>query len=94
MQDAVNVYDPVTGKTSRYETVIPGNAALYSKEKRPPRSWVSEESDEAIAENPKAVFDSTNPDISLAPTLRINDDDEYCDTVRYIKYNFTADYGL
>ncbi|KAF9475448.1 hypothetical protein BDN70DRAFT_883714 [Pholiota conissans] len=83
-ENAVRVLDPLTGKISRYETVIPRNAAEHCKEEKLTERWISWESHEAIAENPISMLDSTNPDINLAPIPCIDDDDEYNDTVSHL----------
>ncbi|KAF8963146.1 hypothetical protein BDZ97DRAFT_1051779 [Flammula alnicola] len=83
--DAVEVYDPLTGRTARYETVIPRSAALYSKTEKLSRSWICDESDGVIADNvPELASGLGNPDISIGPSLSIDDDDEYCDTVSHL----------
>jgi len=85
MQDSLEVYDPSTGHTARYETVIPGNAALYSStsaSEKLSRSWISDASDEEIAGLRTVESGFSNQEISLDSTSTI-DNDEYCDTVSH-----------
>lgn len=88
-EDALEVYDPTTGKTTRYENAY-SRDATFSKpsSEKPSGPWISgEESDGAIAETlapRESVFDAENPDNSLGPTPSIDDDDVYEDTVSYL----------
>jgi len=82
----LEVYDPTTGKTTRYETVFPGNvdfSKLYSE-----KHWISgDESDGEIAEisvTKESALDPGNPDNSLGSTPSIDDDNAYVDTVRQV----------
>lgn len=83
IQEAIEVYDPHTGRTARYATVIPRTAALYGSEK-PLRSWISDESDGVIAESVRESEPSStsaNRPSSSSPV----ENDEYYDTVRQVQ---------
>ena len=79
MKSVVEVFDPNTGHTARYNTFFPGNVANSKaayKNAEKVQQWISDESDREIAE--KAPEVSGNPD--SAPSYI--DEDEYVDTVR------------
>ncbi|KDR78686.1 hypothetical protein GALMADRAFT_244185 [Galerina marginata CBS 339.88] len=86
LEDSLEVYDPNTGHTAIYETVISGNAALYSStsaSEKLSRSWISDASDGEIAGLRTVESGFSNQEIRLDSTSTIDDDDEYCDTVSH-----------
>ncbi|KAJ3516509.1 hypothetical protein NLJ89_g1083 [Agrocybe chaxingu] len=96
-QDAVEVLDPNTGHTARYDTFIPRSTAPYSKpamaKVAEAQTWIS---GGEIAENSnpiRSVFGSTgNPDscppspstTAAALSFSIDNDDEFVDTVSHL----------
>ena len=85
-QDGLEVYDPTTGKTVRYETFVPRSKAPYSKSAcdKLQTGWISSESDEIS--DPGSLSDSENPDLNLPSSSYIDDDDEFADTVRWVRW--------
>ncbi|CAA7267463.1 unnamed protein product [Cyclocybe aegerita] len=95
LEDALEVFDPNTGHTARYDTFIPRSTAPYSKpamaKVAESKTWISEGE---IAENPiRSVFGSTgNPDscppspstTAAALSFSIDNDDEFVDTVSHL----------
>lgn len=85
LQDALEVYDPNTGHTTRYETVIPRNAALYSStsaNEKLSKVWISDASVEEIADDRPAM---SVPASELGvDCIGIDDDDEYCDIAELV----------
>ncbi|PFH46019.1 hypothetical protein AMATHDRAFT_156930 [Amanita thiersii Skay4041] len=85
LEDAIEVFDPYTGRTARYETFIPRDPAHYSKQacEKVKMDWISgvdEEisGNEGVPAAAAAIFDKVDPNSSY-----IDNDDEYADNVEY-----------
>ncbi|KAF8903700.1 hypothetical protein CPB84DRAFT_1961070 [Gymnopilus junonius] len=81
-EDAVEAYDPTTGHTTRYETVIPGKAALYSSmsaSEKLSKAWISRASDGEIADD--CATSPVSPSEIGPDSDTVDDDDEYYDTM-------------
>ncbi|KAF8813497.1 hypothetical protein BYT27DRAFT_7335105 [Phlegmacium glaucopus] len=85
LEDGLEVYDPTTGKTARYETFVPRSEAPYSKSAcdKLKTVWISSESDEEIADS-GSLHSSEDPDRNLPSNSYIDDDERYVDTVCHL----------
>ncbi|TFK33451.1 hypothetical protein BDQ12DRAFT_738768 [Crucibulum laeve] len=87
LEDAIEALDPASERRTRYETFLPRSVAPYSKAaceklERLETRWISDDSDEEIAEDISGVeLGSANPDANFPDASYINDDDEYADMV-------------
>ncbi|KAF9460340.1 hypothetical protein BDZ94DRAFT_1284000 [Collybia nuda] len=81
--DAIQLYDPVTCRTARYETFNPRSTAHYSKSAcdKMETPWISDSLSETISGSEYGSdLDFENPDSTM---VYIDDDDEYEDVVHY-----------